>query len=115
MVDRLRGRQHIHHPHLRVNPAGQAGAEDGIRPVLLHQPHRPYSGIHLADAALPQHNIVATQATAVATERRLHLAVLDIHRDDDTYLHASALYLSAASTKATKSGCGCMAVDLYSG
>ena len=82
--------------------------------VLLNEAHSAHGGIHLADAALPQNNFIISQATLVAANGIVHLAILDVHGNDDSYLHA-CLYFNAASTNATKSGWGCMAVDLYSG
>jgi len=87
MVDTLGGCQNVAYSHLRVDTAGQAGAEDGIGVVLLDEAHGTHGGIHLADAALPKHYLVISQTTAVASYGIVHLPILDVHRYNNSYLH----------------------------
>ena len=87
VIHRLRGRQHIHHLHQRVDAAGQTGTDDGVGMVFLHKTHGAHRRIDLADAALPQHNLVVAQTACIASDGIMHLAILNIHSNNDSYFH----------------------------
>ena len=87
VVDSLRGSQDVHDAHLRVDTAGEAGADDGIGVMLMNEAHSAHGSVDLADAALPEHDFVVAHPADVAAKSVTHLAILDVHCYNNSYLH----------------------------
>lgn len=87
MVNTLCGGKDIHNPHQGIYTPGQAGGEDGVRVMLLHQTHGANSSINLAYTTLPKYNLIVAKAASIPAKSIVHLPILDIHGYDNSYLH----------------------------
>ena len=98
VIDQPVAGHYIAHAQACVDTSRHAGADNAVRPMTADKFGGSHGGVHLADATLGKHDVVAAQEafhvaeTAFAALPLLRqavrqLAVLAVHCTDDAYLH----------------------------